>query len=354
MNGEVSVKVALDTMGGDLGPAATVEGAWRALAAEPRLEIELVGPTDILEETLAAVVARPEVQALAEPRESIMARLSYVDAREVVDMGDHPVEVLRRKPRSTLMVAVERVAQGEAQAVVSPGNTGAVMAAALFRLGRFPGIDRPALGITLPNRRRGHTLLVDVGANVDCRPVHLVQFAAMGYAYARGVLGVPEPRIGLLSVGSEAAKGNEAVRKANEMLSASQLPFVGNVEGMDVWNGSTDVVVCDGFAGNVLIKSAEGLVETLMALIGPALGSAGDAHAHTGLREVLKPFDWTEHGAAPLLGLNGIGLVAHGRSNARAIEQAVRKAVLAVRGRVLEQLGRALPDLQRESSHQPT
>ncbi|MBE3577362.1 MAG: phosphate acyltransferase PlsX [Limnochordales bacterium] len=344
------VRVALDTMGGDLGPAAVVEGAWRALVADTRLEIALVGPTDLLQETLATVLARAETITGDLPRESIMSRLSCVEARDVVTMDDHPVEALRRKPRSTLMVTVEQVAEGKADAFVSAGNTGAVMAAALFRLGRFPGIDRPALGISLPNQRRGYTLLVDAGANVDCRPVHLLQFAVMGYAYARGVMGIANPRIGLLSVGSEPAKGSEAVRKANEMLAGSQLPFIGNVEGMDVWNGSVDVVVCDGFVGNVLIKSAEGLVETLLALLGPILGNASTGQAPSGLLEALKPFDWTEHGAAPLLGLNGIGLVAHGRSNARAIEQAVRKAVLAVRGSVLEQLERALPDLQRESS----
>lgn len=354
-DGNTLITVALDTMG-DFGPAPVAEGAWRAVASDPSLKVELVGPPELLEQTVAELASRPELASL-DLEGTVRSRIAVVPATQVIGMGEHPVEAVRGKPDSSLMVAVGRVESGKADALVSPGNTGAVMAGATFRWGRFPGIERPALGVALPNRRGSRTLLVDAGANVDCRPLHLLQFAVMGYAYAVAVLGVPEPRVGLLNVGAEPGKGNEVSRKAWTLLSHAGVPFRGNVEGMDIWSGEVEVVVCDGFVGNVVLKSAEGLAETLSSLLQDLSrrpwpgtpGGRGDSEpgAMSALgqlvREAFRPFDWAEHGAAPLLGLNGIGFVAHGRSNARAIQQALHQAVRAVRGRVLDHLAAVLP-----------
>ncbi|MBJ7609430.1 MAG: phosphate acyltransferase PlsX [Candidatus Dormibacteraeota bacterium] len=331
--------VAVDAMGGDNAPAAVVRGALRA-ATELRIPVLLVGRRELLETELASIEG-PETVA--------RARLEIVDAREVVEMDEHPANAVRAKRDSSVVRSCALVAEGRAGAAVSAGNSGAVLAAALFTIKRIPGVARPAIGALLPSLA-AQTFLLDVGANTDCKPEWLVQFAVMGSVYARTMLSVPSPRVGLLSNGEEPGKGSQLVQEAHPQLAASALHFVGNAEAKELFNGSFDVVVCDGFAGNIALKAAEGVGEYLFATLRKeAMGSisakAGGFLLKPRLRAVRDRVDYRHTGGALLLGVAGEVVIAHGRSDALAIMNAIRVAAEAsdrhVSGTIARELGAA-------------
>ncbi len=311
--------VALDAMGGDHAPAEIVAGAVQA-ARELSASVILTGP----EQVVRAELAKHETAGLD---------ITVEDAPEVVAMDEHPSDSLKKK-QSSMAVAVRLAKEGRASAAVSAGNSGAMMAAALFGLGRVRGIDRPALGIPFP-ARGGVCLLLDVGANADCRPQHLVQFALMGSAYAGQVYKIARPRVGLLSIGEEEGKGNQLVKETTPLLkeaaSLAGLNFIGNVEGKDLPAGAADVVVCDGFTGNVALKLSEGLARMIRDMLRDAAYSStrakiGGALLKPALERQFAAIDWRETGGSLLMGLKGVALIGHGRSDARAIRSAVRTA----------------------------
>jgi glycerol-3-phosphate acyltransferase PlsX len=310
--------IALDAMGGDRGAGEIVRGAAQA-AATLDVEILLVGPSGQLQ---------PELEIV----QKAGARISIVDADSSIEMAESPLKAVREKPRSSIVIGTELVKRGEAQAFVSAGNTGAVMAAAVLILGRSPGIERPALAAVLPARGGGLVLLLDVGANADCRPAYLVQFAEMGQAFARSALGIAHPRVGLVSIGEEDSKGSQLVLETNERLrQATQINFCGNVEGNGIASGAVDVAVTDGFTGNVILKTAEGAAGFVTDEIRGALMRRwhyrlAAAVLRPALRQVRRRLDYAEYGGAPLLGVRGTVIVAHGRSDSRAIANAVRAA----------------------------
>jgi glycerol-3-phosphate acyltransferase PlsX len=310
-------RIALDAMGGDRGPKVNVEAAVLA-ARESGTAVTLVGDETVLAEQLAGH------QAAGLP-------VTIRHAPEAVGMGESPVAALRRKKRSSVRIGLELVRHGEADGFVSAGNTGAVMATALMVLGALPGVERPAIAVVMPTVT-GRVVMLDVGANVDCRARHLLQFAVMGHVYARDILGVSAPRLGLLSIGEEESKGNELTREAfKELEDRGGLNFLGNIEGRDVFSGGADVVVCDGFTGNVALKISEGLADALFHLLREELQR--DLLARTGSVLLLPAFrrfrrrvDYSEAGGAPLLGVDGVCVISHGRSTAKAIKNAIRVA----------------------------
>ena len=309
------MRIAVDAMGGDFAPRATVAGAV-ANAAHDGVEILLVGDRARLERELDRW-GRPD------------GRLEIVHADEVIGM-DEPATAVRRKRRSSLVVCAQLVRDGHAGAMVTAGHTGAAMVAAKLELGAVPGVDRPALAAVFPNRH-GRTVVLDVGANVDCRPRHLRQFAVMGHFYAQEVIGTPRPRVGLLSIGEEDQKGTETTRDAAKALAATGLNFIGNVEGHDVFNGDCDVVVCDGFVGNVLLKGAEAMADLIVGMMREELfrtsrTRVGGWLAKPAFVNFQRRTDYAEFGAVPLLGVEGGCFIGHGRSNAKAIRSAVRAA----------------------------
>lgn len=327
------MKIALDAMGGDYAPSETVRGAVEA-ARRWGLEVLLVGPPGAVKEALAHCGLRG-------------LPLAIVAAEEVVGMDEPPVEAVRAKPHSSIVIGLRLVKEGQAAAFVSAGNTGAVMAGALFELGRIPGIDRPALGVVYPTPR-GFSLLIDGGANADCRPQHLLQFAIMGSLYLERVLSVPRPRVALLNVGEEEGKGSQLVQEAYRLLrAASILNFGGNVEGRDVPAGVADVVVADGFVGNVALKLGEGLLEVLLAMLREEvsrdmLSKAAAWFLRPAFRRVQRRLSYEELGGVPLLGVKGIVIAAHGRSRAWAIANALRVAKQAADQRLIEVLSSQL------------
>ncbi len=308
------VTVAIDAMGGDHAPSVAVEGAVAA-ARSGEVRVVLVGPEDVVR----AELARHDTDGLP---------LSVVHAPEVIEMGEAPAVVLRSKPRSSIHVGLGLQKAGAVDAFVSAGNTGAVMAAALFILGRAPGVARPTLPSVYPTVK-GCCLLLDVGSNVDCRPEHLVQFARMGAVYAERVLHVASPSVALLNIGEEPGKGNEQAKATYDLLAVAQgLRFTGNIEGRDLMHHAADVVVCDGFVGNIVLKLGESLTTVLPALIGAAaqrMGLSADVQATLGalLNEVKRPFDYQNFGGSPLLGVAGTALIGHGSSSVRAIERLI-------------------------------
>ncbi len=310
------MKIAVDAMGGDHGPAVVVEGAVAAVR-EFGASVVLVGDRAAVERE----VVRLQAQTLG---------VEVCHASQVVGMGESPSHALRRKRDSSLRVAAELVKDGKAAGFISAGNTGAAMAISMFVIGVLPGVDRPAIAAVLPNLRR-FTILLDAGANVDPKPWHLLQFAVMGHVYARDILGFDNPRVGLLSVGEEEGKGNELTKEAYELLKGSSLNFAGNVEGRDIYNGRCDVVVTDGFTGNVALKISESLADMLGSMIREELGR--DTRSRLGAALALPAFarfrrriDYTEVGGAPLLGIDGAAIICHGASPVKAIKNAVRVA----------------------------
>ena len=323
------VCVALDAMGGDAGPAVNVEGAVAA-ARELGLGVILVG----VQEEIRRHLDRHDLRGLP---------IKVRHASEVVEMGESPSTALRKKKDSSIRVAVDLVRSGDADAVVSAGNTGAVMAITLVVLGPLAGVERPAIAAALPTLA-GHAILLDVGANVDCKPRHLIQFAIMGNVYARQVLGKARPRVGLLSIGEEETKGNELTKEAFRALEEEPgIEFIGNVEGVDVFKGHADVVVCDGFTGNVALKIGESVAETIMALVREEVTAdlrsrAGALLLKPAFRRLQRRLDYSEVGGAPLLGVNGITIISHGRSSAKAIRNALRVAGDCGKSRVLDNI----------------
>lgn len=338
------VRIALDAMGGDHAPKEPVAGAVQA-ARELGIPVTLVGPQD----AIAAELARQSTSDLP---------IEIVHAPDVVDMAEHPAQAVRRLPHASMNVAMRLVKDGQAAAFVSAGNTGAAMVAALFGLGRIPGIERPALATLFPTAT-GHCLVLDIGANVDCRPEHLHQFALMGDRYARVALDLTEPRIGLLSNGEEETKGNKVVIEAHQLLKTAAIRFVGNIEGKDLTRGRADVVVCDGFTGNVLIKGGEGFGELTFdllreAIAGHPLSMLGALLLRPALRRLKRRIDYQEYGGAPLLGVNGVAIVAHGRSRARAIRNAIRVAHRAAQAELPKVLAATLADREAAPETSPT
>jgi phosphate acyltransferase len=309
-------RIAVDAMGGDRGPEFVADAALDA-AREGGIPLTLVGDEDRLRGLLAR---RPGASALD---------VVVVPADDVVGMGEAPTAALRRRPNSSIRVAAAEVAAGRAAALFSAGNTGATVMAAHAAFGMLDGAERPALAVIVPTRVAAAVLL-DVGANAECRPQHLVQFGAMGAVFAKLALGLERPRVGLLSIGEEETKGNDLTREAHRLLKAGRLNFIGNIEARDVYSGAADVIVCDGFTGNVALKVSEGLVEMIGGLLQDAAVRLGGDLTPRASRELAGLFerrvDASEHGAAPLLGVGGLTLVGHGRSSAKAIRQAILAA----------------------------
>jgi glycerol-3-phosphate acyltransferase PlsX len=311
------MKVALDAMGGDDAPASIVEGAVLA-AREYGVEIVLVGN----EKVVQAELARHPVSGLS---------LSVCHAEQKVEMDESPSSVVRKKRSSSVWVATELVKRGEAFAVISAGNTGASMATSLIILGTLAGVERPAIATLLPTLT-GTSMMLDVGANVDCKPVHLLQFAIMGHVFAKRILGLNSPRVGLLSIGEEDTKGNELTKVVFKELKRLPINFIGNVEGKDVYVGSADVVVCDGFIGNVALKISEGLSDAIIKFLRREIllslrGKIGYYFLKPAFSNFKKKIDYAEYGGAPLLGINGISIICHGRSSPKAIKNAVKVAI---------------------------
>jgi glycerol-3-phosphate acyltransferase PlsX len=311
------IHIAVDAMGGDFAPRSIIDGALSA-ARHLDLGLLLAGPAEPIRAELSR---HPDADRLD---------IRILDAPDVVEMHESPAAALRRKPRASIRVAAESVANGEAAALVSAGHTGATVVAAHGAFGMLSSADRPALAATIPaGDRLG--ILLDVGANVGCRPPHLLQFAAMGAVYAKVSLGIDEPRIGLLSIGEEESKGTELVREAHRLLKESSLNFVGNIEAREVYKGGADVIVCDGFTGNIALKVSEGLVDTIERLLEQELsrtfsGMVGSLLSRRAFRRFRRRLDYAEYGGAPLLGVAGICFVCHGRSSAKAIRNAVLTA----------------------------
>jgi glycerol-3-phosphate acyltransferase PlsX len=309
--------IAVDAMGGDHAPSAVVDGAVAA-ARHLDVRVALVGRAAVVEAALSA------------HRDWTSLHVEVVDAPDVIDMTDAPGSVVRRKPRASIRVAAELVARNHATALFSAGHTGATVMAAHGAFGLIQGVDRPALATTVPTRGRPAVLL-DAGATVECRPQHLLQFAVMGSVYARVALGVERPRVGLLSIGEEETKGNELTREAHRLLKAAPLNFIGNVEGREIYSGIADVVVCDGFTGNVVLKTSEGLMETVETLLGDELRSTFSSHvgyllSRRAFRRFLRRVDYSEYGGVPLLGVSGLTVVGHGRSSPKAVRNAIATA----------------------------
>jgi len=326
------VKIAVDAMGGDYAPEEIIKGAMIAAERSPDVHLILVGQKERIQTILSG---------------SLPKNVSLYEATEVIEMDEHPANAVRKKKDSSIVVATRLVKLGEADAVVSAGSTGAQMAAALLGLGRIKGIDRPAIVTILPTPEGGK-LILDVGANMDATPEQLCQYGQMGSIYATKILGIQNPRVGLLNVGSEEGKGNELTQKAYPLLKASPINFVGNVEGRDVPYGRADVVVCEGFAGNILLKTAEGLAGVLFQQIKEKITSnmvrkLGALAVKPGLKEIAQMMDYAEYGGAPLLGVNGISIICHGSSKAKAIFNAIRVARECVQERLIEQIREDLP-----------
>jgi len=322
------MRIALDAMGGDHAPAEVVRGAVES-AKEHKIEVVLVGQQEAI---------RSQLDLYGQTG----LALSIVDASQVVEMGDHPAMAIRQKRDSSIVVGMNLLKEGSVSAFVSAGNSGALMTAALLVLGRIEQIERPAIGTVFPTLS-GKAFLLDVGANADCRPMHLVQFAHMGSLYMEKVFGIEKPRVALLSNGEEETKGNQLVQEAHRLLKMSDLNFIGNVEGKDIPKGVADVVVCDGFTGNVVTKVTEGLSEMLFESLRQALTRqlhhrVAASILRPAFSDVKKQLDYTEYGGAPLLGVNGVVIVAHGRSDAKAIKNALRVAKQAVEQNMLAAL----------------
>lgn len=317
-------------MGGDRGSDMAVRGALDAVRNRQDLQVILIGPQDVLEKQLAEHGCGRDAGA----------RVSLHHASEVITMDDSPVEAVRKKKEASIMVGFELVKIGQADAVVSAGNSGATMAAAVKKLGRLPGIARPGIASFFPTLKKP-VMLMDIGANVDCRAQHLYQFAVMAASCSRLLLNYDHPRIGLLSIGAETGKGNALVKETYELLKQSPLNFIGNVEGRDVYKGDVDVIVCDGFVGNISLKISEGLAEAAMQMIKKEIMKSWRAKlGYLLMRQAFAGFkkqvDYAEYGGAPLLGINGTGIICHGASNAVAIRNAIDVAANMVRNKVNE------------------
>lgn len=336
----VGRRVAVDAMGGDYAPAEIVLGAVQA-AREYGVGILLVGP----EERIRPELARHDTAELD---------IDIVHTDEVIEMGEHPAEAVRAKRRNSISLSHELVRDGRALGAVSAGNSGAVMAAAIFTFRRIPGIDRPAFGSVVPATSGHRTLVLDIGANTDCKPQYLLQFALMGAAYMRGVYGLPNPSVGLLANGEEETKGDQLTQEAHKLIKDAAprtgLNFIGNVEGRHINSGDVDVVVCDGFVGNVVLKLSEGLAKMILGTIRTELtagtvSKVGALLAKPAFDRVRKTLDYEEYGGVPVLGVKGISIICHGRSHAKAIKNAVHVAIQSADAQLPERIADAMSQL---------
>jgi len=331
------MKIAVDAMGGDYAPAEVIQGVIQVARNAAGVQIILVGD-------------EAAIQAVLDTHENVPDTVTVRHASQSVAMGEHPVQATRRKRDSSLVVAGMMVKNGEADATFSAGNTGAAMAIATLDIGRIPGIDRPALGTSIPTIQ-GQALLLDAGANVDCSPRNLLQFALLGAIYAERVLKVPNPKVGLLNIGGEEGKGNGLTKEVHRLLRATSLNFRGNVEGKDVFEHAVDVVVCDGFDGNVLLKSGEGMAEMVFDLLqrevdaDPLIAESRNVINQI-FRRVTQRVHYSEFGGAPLLGVNGASFIGHGRSNAKAIAGGLRTVITAAGSGYVQAIREALPGFE--------
>lgn len=333
------MKIALDAMGGDYAPDVTIAGAIEAVS-EYDVEVILVGDKD-------------RITGVLKDKRYPAGRISIYHASEVAGMDESPVAVLRKKKDSSIRKAVELVKNGEADAAVSAGHSGVTMAMALFLLGKVPGVDRPAIAAIMPSLP-GHFVILDAGANVDCKPENLIEFAHMGNAYYKAIFNEPSPKVALLSIGEEDTKGNELTKEAFKLLKGSKgMNFTGNIEGKDIFTGRADVIVCDGFIGNIVLKTSEGLAETIIKMLkreiaNVATGKLGYLMIKPAIRNFKKRTDYDEYGGAPLLGINGTCIICHGRSSARALKNAIRYAAEMAKQRVHENIATALNDSDKK------
>ena len=324
------MNIALDAMGGDHGPEELIAGALLA-AKQADIQVSLVGDEVLLQSHLKS----------AAPDSQTASRIRIVHSSQVIEMKDNPVDAIRKKKDSSIMVAFGLVGQGEADAVVSAGNSGATLAAAVRKLGRLKGVSRPGIASFFPTQKKP-VVLMDIGANVECRPQHLLQFAVMASAFSR-LHDTNRPRVGLLTIGEESGKGNTLVKEAYDLLAASSLNFIGNVEGRDVYKGDVDVIVCDGFVGNICLKISEGLVDSAMQMLRDEIvkslrAKIGYFLAKPAFRAFKKRVDYSEYGGAPLLGVDGTGIVCHGKSDAVTIKNAILEAAKMVKKNVNQEI----------------
>lgn len=311
------MRIALDAMGGDFAPAVTIEGAVETVNESEDIEIVLVGD-------------EPSIKRELSGKRYPLTKLQVRHASQVVEMDEPALAAIRKKKDSSIRKAVELVKSREADAVVSAGHSGVVMALALLTFGASEGVHRPAIATVMPTMK-GPFVLIDAGANVDCEPENLLQFAMMGDAYCRTMFGNPEPRIALLSIGEEDTKGNVLTKEAFKLLRKTKIQFMGNIEGKDIFAGNADVVVCDGFVGNIVLKTSEGLAEVIMKMLKREIadvttGRIGYLLMRPALRSFRRKTDYAEYGGAPLLGINGTCIISHGRSSSKAIRNAIKVA----------------------------
>ncbi len=326
------MKVALDAMGGDFAPEMTIAGAVEAVN-EYDIEVILVGDRQQLTDSLSG-------------KRHPSHKISIVHTSEVVAMNESPAIALRKKKDSSIRVAIELVKSSLADAAVSAGNSGVAMATSLFILGKLPNVDRPAIATIMPSLT-GFFVLIDAGANVDCKPENLMQFALMGNAYYKALFDVSDPKVSLLSIGEEDTKGNELTKEAFKLLKNSGINFTGNMEGKDIFSGNADVIVCDGFIGNIVLKVSEGLAETIIKMlkreiINATTGKLGYLMIKPALRNFRKRTDYSEYGGAPLLGINGTCIISHGRSSSKAIKNAIRVSAEMAKKKVHEDIAHTL------------
>ncbi len=328
------MRVALDAMGGDLSSKELVAGALGAVE-NGDVEVLLVGDSSRLQQDIDAFSVDAD----------ILRRVHIVHASEIVGMDENPASAIRRKKDASVLVAFEQVKAGKACAAVSAGNSGATMAAAIRKLGRLPGVLRPGLTSVFPTLKKP-AVLMDIGANVDCKPQHLLQFAVMAAAYSR-ITGIDNPRVGLLTIGEESGKGNTLVKETFPLLESSSLNFIGNVEGRDIYQGDVDVVVCDGFVGNICLKTSEGLAEVSMKMLRHEIRASflrrlGGVLVYPAFKAFKKRVDYAEYGGAPLLGVDGVGIVCHGKSNSHAIKNAILQAAAMAAGDITKKIQQSL------------
>jgi phosphate acyltransferase len=321
------MQIAVDAMGGDNAPGVVVRGALQA-SMETGADIVLVGDSKQISGPLNCY------------RGTEKLRIHHCD--EVVLLDESPLRAVRNKQNSSIMAAFDLLQNGEVEAVVSAGNSGATLAAGILKLGKIEGVERPAIACILPGEK-GIVILIDAGGNVDCRPIHLLQFGLMGQAFASSCMAIQDPGVGLLSIGREFGKGNEQIRAAYKLLQESDIKFIGNVEGGDILSGKAQIVICDGFVGNVVLKMSEGVAESFnmrlkrelkQSIAGRTVGFFGKGF----FNKFERSLDYAEYGGAPILGINGVGIVCHGRSSAIAIKNAIKMAVDFVQNHVQERL----------------
>lgn len=335
------IRIAVDAMGGDFAPEVNVLGAYE-ITVDKEVEIILVGDEEKIKNFL------PE-------KKELKGIISIVHAKDTVRMDERLSSALRRR-NTSMRKAIELLREGKADAVISAGHSGVMMALSFLLLGKLPKVERPAIAAVMPCLK-GYFILLDAGANVDCKPEHLVQFAFMGDAYHRALFGSQSPRIALLSIGEEGSKGNELTKEAFKLLQSTNLNFVGNIEGKDIFFGSADVVVCDGFVGNIVLKVGEGLAEALIRMLKREVadiitGRLGYMMIKPAVKSFRKKIDYSEYGGALLLGINGTALICHGRSTAKAIKNAIKFAIEMVKKEIYMRISESLNRMEEVNESQ--